>query len=770
MDASRVSITYRPLRVGWLVHSEDRESLRLAMRMSFCLAGGNYNPIILVDQPEAEAIVRLFRVDMLERVGVHPDLAAFAAGFPHLPRPITGPLFDLQQRHSFSSCQLLDVLNLERIWEDRPDWDDWADMEKSGLRQPYWNDADPLADVHLAEYGGFPAKAVTKHDYADILTRRVPHATVVGIEIDPAKPLPKELVSAHTLAFLSEHSVSANERSRGWFFPGIYLGDGSLATDLVNFWNIRAANMPIRFVDHTQVDRFSILAPALAARLRANLKGLPAHRRQPGVWATDEALATSLGDLVMPGGGITLCRVGPSLWSGGAIQVPTMVLGEASALGVEVQSRVTFSLAERPYAADNYSQQHLIASVRIEDPTFGPDKRDTFRLPYLPEHNSAYSRGMLVGHGRLRVEPGRLGLVVQASQTDTSVRAMPVWDLAQLLFKAAGFRASMSNGGLITQQLVNQVGGYDGGRVFKIPGVRRLLRKHTATDSFTKQAALKLIGERDPDTGASFSDHHQLFIEPRDVASDLTSDMVFSYLVAKGVIRLGWDLSCPRCQLKDWTAINQLRQQHTCGYCGEGFDATRQLVETPMMFRRSGLLGIQKDAQGAIPVALVLQQLANNLSGLTNDAVLMPSIELFDDRPGGSGCETDLFALFPHGYPERPAVLIGECKDRDGQIDADDAAKLGALSARLEASGLDVYILFAKLGPFSEAEIALAKAINDPWQHRMILLTNRELEPYHLYERHSDEQGGQLYGGRLQDLALNSEQIYPGLRADPPEP
>lgn len=679
MDASRVAITYRPLRVGWLVHSEDRESLRLAMRMSFCLAGGHYNPIILVDQPEAEAIVRLFRVDMLERVGAHSDLATFADRFPHLRRPITGPLFDLQQRHLFSSCQLLDVLNLVRRWEDRPGWDDWADMEKSGLRQPFWKNTDPLADVHLAEYGGFPAKEVTKRDYAGDLTRRVPNGTVIGTDIDPTKPLPKELISTHTLAFLSDHSVIANERSRGWFYPGIYLGDGSLAIDLVNFWNIRAANIPIRFVDHTRLDRYSILAPEIAARLRGTQKGIPEHRRQPGVWTTDEGLATGLADQVMPGGGISLCRVGPDLWRGGAIQVPTMVLGEASALGVEAQSKVTFTLADRPYAADDYGHQHLIASVKIEDPTFGPDKRETFGLPYLPEHNPEFSRVMLVGHDRLRVEPGRLGLVVHAGETDASVRAMPVWDVAQLLFKAAGFKATMSNGGLITQQLVNQVGGYDGGRMFKIPGVRRLLRKHSATDSFTKHAALKLIGEKDPDSGASFADHHQLFIEPRDVTSDLTPDMVFSCLVAKGVIRLGWDLSCPRCQLKDWTAIDQLRQQHTCGYCGESFDATRQLVETPMTFRRSGLLGIQKDAQGAIPVALVLQQLANNLTGLTNDALLLPSIELVDEQCGGFRCETDLFALFPHRYPDRPAVLIGECKDRDGKIDAEDAAKLGSL-------------------------------------------------------------------------------------------
>ena len=217
----------------------------------------------------------------------------------------------------------------------------------------------------------------------------------------------------------------------------------------------------------------------------------------------------------MPGGAITLCRVNELLWVGG-VAPPTMELGEASSLGVEAQARVTFALTERPYSTDyDFAQQHLIASVRIADPSYGPDKRETFVLPFLPEHNDAFARAVTVVPDLLKVEPGRLGLVVGASQNDTSVRAMPVWDLTSLIFKAAGFEATLSNGGLIAQQLINQLGGLEGGRVFKIPGVRRLLRTYGPTDSFTKRGALQLIGERDPDhPGASFADYRRLFIEP----------------------------------------------------------------------------------------------------------------------------------------------------------------------------------------------------------------------------------------------------------------
>lgn len=149
MDASRVEIMYRPVRVGWVLHSEDREAMRLAMRMSFCLVGGIYNPLILVDQPEAEALVRLFRLDVLEVVGSHPMTKAFAARFPHLGQIGQGPLFKTSARGVFSTCQLLDVANGVRVWSE---WSNWNDCtgDESGIKLIRWAADDVLADVHLA--------------------------------------------------------------------------------------------------------------------------------------------------------------------------------------------------------------------------------------------------------------------------------------------------------------------------------------------------------------------------------------------------------------------------------------------------------------------------------------------------------------------------------------------------------------------------------------------------------------------------------------------
>ena len=49
-----------------------------------------------------------------------------------------------------------------------------------------------------------------------------------------------------------------------------------------------------------------------------------------------------------------------------------------------------------------------------------------------------------------------------------------------------------------------------------------------------------------------------------------------------------------------------------CPLCGNAFDATRQLVEGQYAYRRSGVLGLEKNTQGAVPVVLLLQQLGTS--------------------------------------------------------------------------------------------------------------------------------------------------------------
>ena len=138
--------------------------------------------------------------------------------------------------------------------------------------------------------------------------------------------------------------------------------------------------------------------------------------------------------------------------------------------------------------------------------------------------------------------------------------------------------------------------------------------KPTDHETPSPKAALQLIGQKDPENPqAQFSDHKHLYIEPREIGTELTPAMVFDFLVAKGLFRIGAELSCAVCNLSSWIALDTLKQKNVCELCGSEFDATRQLVNGVLHYRRTGILGVEKNTQGAVPVALVLQQLHINV-------------------------------------------------------------------------------------------------------------------------------------------------------------
>jgi hypothetical protein len=264
-------------------------------------------------------------------------------------------------------------------------------------------------------------------------------------------------------------------------------------------------------------------------------------------------------------------------------------------------------------------------------------------------------------------------------------------------------------------------------------------------------------------TRASFADHKRLFIEPREFNTDLTPQMVFSHLVEKGLFRIGADLKCPVCSLTSWSALDALHQQSVCPFCGSRFDPTRQLVEGEYSYRRSGVLGLEKNTQGAVPVVLLLQQLFVNLGPFRHGHAYGASFDLVPTNPGSGlpTCETDfvLLTLTPRSY--KTTVLIGECKDAGGTIDADDVDNLRQVAEAFPKHRFDVFILLAKLAPFTAQEIALARTLNTKsWQRRMILLTARELEPYSLFERTNAELGLNLRAVAVDDLAEATHQIY----------
>ena len=121
METTRVDICYRPLRIAWAIHSADHEAFRDAVRFTHTLWGGRFNPIVMVDRPEeAQAIVELFRADVIIPVGESEQVNEFAKRFPHLITPFFPNTF--KEMREATSAQVLDIHNALDSWRDTPEW------------------------------------------------------------------------------------------------------------------------------------------------------------------------------------------------------------------------------------------------------------------------------------------------------------------------------------------------------------------------------------------------------------------------------------------------------------------------------------------------------------------------------------------------------------------------------------------------------------------------------------------------------------------------
>ena len=444
------------------------------------------------------------------------------------------------------------------------------------------------------------------------------------------------------MAYLARHGLRRHYGIRSnWDYEGFFLGDATNLDDLVSCWNLRAADTSLVFVDRNHLARYEHVIPTWGKLTKQRLSTRQfEHHRNVAVWARRETMPADhtkhAGDLKQIFGEdrLTICGIDLPSWNGLNVQAPMMILGESAQLGVLItdsdKPKLSFALGNKPFSGHTFFHtQHLVASLAFIGGLYGDDLH-TLIPPYIPELNEFYARAMNFNYSHFRIEPERIGLIIDAADPDAFVYALPVADLFERIFKLAGYAAKPSAGGLITRQIIAQLGGLRGASVFKIPGVRRLLKTFGPTDAFTARTACQLIGRKDPDNAsASFKDFEDhLYIEQREVGSKLKVPDVFTYLVDKGMFRMGSQLTCPLCRMTSWIALDNLKQRVTCEMCGREFDATRQLVTGETHYRRSGVLGAERNAQGAVPVALTVQQLEVNLGHGFHEHAYTTSLDL----------------------------------------------------------------------------------------------------------------------------------------------
>jgi hypothetical protein len=430
----------------------------------------------------------------------------------------------------------------------------------------------------------------------------------------------------------------------------------------------------------------------------------------------------------------------------------------------ERRPTVTLELREKPgFNGPLFNNQHLVLTVK---PTlnYSRDDRFLFTVPFIPEMNEYFGREHHFDWNKARAEKDGLGIITHLWTEHITLFGMERFSFARQLFKSFGIAAELSQPGLICDQLIRQMGGIQGCRVFKIKGVRKLIEQFGPTQKFTRSNATMLIGDVDPVTGnpntnpvtgrPKFEAYEDLYIEARDKERLKPSD-AFSYLLKRQVFHVGLELKCPTCQLDSWRAVDDVRTLLTCEYCGSEFNATPQLKDRDWAYRPSGLFGRADNQEGGVPVILTLQQLEATLR--IYSLVWLPAISLTPLTAPIEKCETD-FVLLCQDWRGRMKLVMGECKT-NREIDADDVRNLSKVADAFP-DRFDVFLVFSKTGQFTPEEIERCRVADSGGRRRTILLSERELEPYFPYERAAKQFAINDVVVSLEDMVEATRGIY----------
>jgi len=744
-------IRYRPVRIGWCVRDDNFEDVGRAIRWTHCLWGGRFNPIIPVNDVQlATALVQLYRIDLLFAVADETAVKAFIEKFPWLRWPNLHNGLFTQDFDGTGVCNFVDIYHtVRKIAEEN---ENRKRPSASPMKLFAWQESDPLRDVFAIQFGEYPGSNEIHVDYASLVLKAL---SGTRVDLRESDPVPADACEAITPSVLSADHFNFSS-GPNWDYPGVYVGDASNFTDIVNFWNLRAATLEMIFFDPKYEARLTGLKEHFLNRL-SDVISERSTRTTVGVWSKDGKAI----DLKVKAP-VTCATVGPGLWNGLNLKPPSIYSDEVSVLGTSSEFKGTPSLSielrQKPFYDElgtKTSFQLFVASVRPL--VYGERSATTFNYPFLPELNEFYRREVGLAYD-LRSEPLGLGVIVNVMTDQITIRAISMRQLLTKIFEVCGIKAEPSEAGRIASRVIQQVGGVQGCRVFKIPGVRNLIEEYKPSQWFKRSEAIRLIGQNDAVTGLpNFEAYENLYIESRD-RGKLKPRQVFDFLLRHNVFRVGYCFVCPNCELKFWTHLDDIETEINCEYCGQRFNVTTQLDDGRWAYRRSGLFGRDDHQQGAIPVSLTLQQIDTVLhSGMLHSTSmnLAAAGALIDD------CETDFVILSDKSYFDSAIdVAIGECKARD-EITVEDVNNLSKVADALAAKRIRAFIVFSKTSTFSPEEIERCKVAQPADQPpRVILLSDRELEPYFVYERASKEVDFVGTAVSLEDLARSTQKLY----------
>ncbi|MGD0466753.1 MAG: hypothetical protein ABSA54_00100 [Terriglobales bacterium] len=615
--------------------------------------------------------------------------------------------------------------------------------------------SDPLHDVLLAMFGGYPSPAEVGIDYTSMFGEALMAESVRTAIMGPgiATALTPSDIASWELDPLDPKVQFEGQ-------TGLYLGSAASYDDLTAFWNLRAVGLDLRFVDRTHNERLKWitdewLRPLIERSASGKLEDVI------GIWSRSQSELDAKPDT---GERWTARLIDDSYWS----QLPVLPHYHWSeqrilaSLAIDPVPQYSVQLPAKPTGEQGDALQTVGVTIRLQGDLVA-SARDTFFVPGISGLNMLFSERMYPAAPFLvRVSRDYFTLCISSANDSLAIQSVKKTDLVSELLKVFGIRAELSQPGVIALRLIDQMGGLDGCGIFRFPGVRQLIEQYTPLEHFTRSGAIECIRDLEPGTNRSrFAD----YLPP---GVKWTAQSVLDHLLERRVFHAGLEFRCPNCNLEFWTPIGSVGTEVTCELCGVRFNCTPQLRDRDWRFRRSGIFGKEDHQEGSIPVALTLRQLNTTLGRFgMQQLIFTTAMKLAPISASIPSCETD-FVLLNKGFRGPLNLVIGECKSTFGEITHGDLDNLASVASAIPANQLKVFILLAKTGVFTADEVDRCKKTASALPDRVIMLSQRELQtPSFTYEWAARDFNVSATAVTLEDMARQTDGIFFNSRPKP---
>jgi hypothetical protein len=154
----------------------------------------------------------------------------------------------------------------------------------------HWGEDDPLRDVFLATFGAYPKANEIGRDYERFIEENI---RPFHYWAKPADPLP-----AHVLDKITPSEISA--LNLNWdrvpcdTTMGFYAGRAGDFQDLVNYWNLRACDLRVLFLDPAHSQRLVSLRDAHSEFIRQRQKTGRHIENEIAVWSRSQEVVNQL--------------------------------------------------------------------------------------------------------------------------------------------------------------------------------------------------------------------------------------------------------------------------------------------------------------------------------------------------------------------------------------------------------------------------------------------------------------------------------------------